>query len=135
MADFEIKVAKDNVDEVLQDLEKKVQNALKACGATAEGYAKGECPVASGRLKNSITYATATYKSPATPVSNSQRGDSVKKGTPGKNKVYIGTNVEYAAKIEYRDMAHRTGKAHFLRDSIAKHQSDYRDIIKAALNA
>lgn len=63
----------DNSGEVLKAFENAVQRGLEAIGETAEGYAKDDCPVDTGRLRNSIT--------------NEVRGEDV----------YIGTDVEYAA--------------------------------------
>lgn len=63
----------DNSGEILQAFENAVQRGLEAIGETAEGYAKDDCPVDTGRLRNSIT-------------------NQVK-----DEEVYIGSNVEYAA--------------------------------------
>lgn len=68
-------VIKDNSEEFLKALPEQIEQALTAIGLTAENYAKQECPVDTGRLRNSITYAV--------------RAD--------EKAVYIGSNVEYAA--------------------------------------
>lgn len=47
--------------------------ALEEVGSAAEDYAKSECPVDTGKLRESITHSV------------------------GDKEVYIGTNVEYAA--------------------------------------
>ena len=95
-------------------MKEQVNNALKAIGQTAEGYAKDDCPVDTGRLRNSI--ANEVFEE--------------------ENAVYIGTNVEYAPYVEYRDNAsHQTGKAHFLRDAAANHGDHYSAILEAALKA
>lgn len=65
----------DNSEEFLKALPEQIEQALTAIGLTAESYAKQECPVDTGRLRNSITHAVET----------------------GKQAVHIGTNVEYAA--------------------------------------
>lgn len=91
---------------------KQIQRGLKGCGAEAEGNAKDDCPVKTGRLKNSITFAVED------------------------KDLYVGTNVEYAAPVEMNDNAkHENGKAHFLRDSLAQHTDRYVDILKAALSS
>ena len=41
--------------------DRAVEAALQAMGQTAERYAKENCPTDTGRLKNSITYATSRY--------------------------------------------------------------------------
>lgn len=63
----------DNSGEILKAFENASHRGLKAIGETAEGYAKRDCPVDTGRLRNSIT-------------------NQVK-----DEEVYIGSNVEYAA--------------------------------------
>ena len=39
---IEIKI--DNSAEIVQTMQKQLQNGLMACGAIAEEYAKGDCP-------------------------------------------------------------------------------------------
>ena len=68
-------VIKDNSGEFLKALPEQIEQALAAIGLTAESYAKADCPVDTGRLRNSITHAVETEE----------------------NAVYIGSNVEYAA--------------------------------------
>lgn len=86
---------------------------LKAIGQEAEGYAKEDCPVDTGRLRNSI----------ANKVIDSEMA------------VYIGSNVEYAPYVEYGDYNHTTGKNHFLRDAAANHGDHYKAVMEAALKA
>lgn len=86
--------------------------ALEAIGLTAERHAKADCPVDTGRLRNSITHMV----------------------DDGEQSVYIGTNVEYGKYVELRDSTHHiSGKAHFLRDAAANHGSEYRRIAEAQL--
>lgn len=138
----------DNRDEIIKTLHDRVDLALCAIGEKAEGYAKDNCPVDTGRLRNSITYATATKQGKAQTGRNSftkgSRGDigyieaspedyAVKK-RPAYGEVYIGTNVEYAPQNEYDDMHHDIGRAHFLRDAATTHGDEYRDIVKKTLS-
>ena len=103
----------DHSDEVIAAMKDKVLLGLKSIGAEAEGYAKDDCPVDTGRLRNSI----------ANEVVDSE------------NAVYIGTNVEYAPYVEYGDYKHTTGKNHFLRDAAANHGDHYKAIMEAALKS
>lgn len=102
---------KDNSKKVLSEFEKQLNMGLESVGVTAERYAKKECPVDTGRLRNSIAYSVQG------------------------NDVYIGTNVVYAPQVEFRDIAHRTGKAHFLKDSALNHSDEYKKIVENALKA
>lgn len=100
--------------EVIEAMRKQVLLGLSAVGQEVEGYAKDECPVDTGRLRNSIT---------------NQVVDS-------EQAVYVGTNVEYAPYVEFNDKAvHTSGKAHFLRDAATTHVDRYKAIIDAALRS
>lgn len=63
----------DNSEQVLSAMQKAIENGLEAIGMVAEGHAKKETPVDTGRLRNSISHTT------------------------DDEAAYIGTNVEYAA--------------------------------------
>lgn len=104
--DVELKV---NTQEILSNFARQVAAGLMAIGATAEGYAKEDCPVDTGRLQNSIS------------------------NTVDDNSVYIGTNVVYAPYQEFYDYKHTSGKAHFLRDAASTHGDEYKRIMEAAL--
>lgn len=101
----------DNSQEVLDEMARKIEAALEAIGGQAELYAKENCPVDTGRLRNSISHAH------------------------DDETAYIGTNVEYAPEIEYRDVAHKTGRAHFLRDAAATHGDEYKQITQDILQS
>ena len=49
------------VPETLEELRAAVSRALEIVGGTAEGYAKEECPVDTGNLRNSITHVPEGY--------------------------------------------------------------------------
>lgn len=123
-------------DEVLNELSRKINLALNAIGAKAEEYAKKDCPVDTGRLRNSITYATNTYAGTGsyTDKNGNHYNDATGFSTPSEGEVYIGTNVEYAKIVEYNDRAnHPSGKAHFLRDSATTHGKEYKKIVQQIL--
>ncbi len=136
---------KDSSGNVLKEFRHKVQLALRLIGEQAEGYAKEDCPVDTGRLRNSITYVTASEQgaanvnkysgSAANGQTDAKPSDYKPKGKPEDDSVYIGTNVEYAAYIEYMSMAHKVGKAHFLRDAATTHNARYKEIAEAVLKA
>lgn len=129
---FEIKV--DNVDKVTDELEKAVERALEIIGGKAETYAKQNCPVDTGLLKNSITHAVGGY-STSTKKYHADTGDKSGEynGTAGKkgdNTVYIGSNVTYAAYNEF----HHKKKAHFLRKAVENHIDEYKSVISGELS-
>ena len=98
---------KDNTDEVLAALERAKRRGLEAIGLTAEGYAKRETPVDTGRLRNSISHAT------------------------DDEAAYIGTNVEYAPYVELGARG-RQGK-HMLQRAATEHAEEYKQIMEDAL--
>ena len=97
----------DNTDEVLSALERAKKRGLEAIGLTAEGHAKKETPVDTGRLRNSISHAT------------------------DDEAAYIGTNVEYAPYVELGARG-RQGK-HMLQRAAAEHTDEYKRIMEDAL--
>ena len=97
---------KDNTDEVLKGLSDAVERSLTRIGLAAEGYAKKECPVDTGNLRNSMTNE----------VQSSEKA------------VYIGTNVEYAAYVELGTT--RTKAKPYLKPAAAEHSAVYKRIIE-----
>ena len=97
---------KDNTDEVLKGLSDAVERALTRIGLAAEGYAKKECPVDTGNLRNSIT--------------NEVRSS--------EKSVYIGTNVEYAAYVELGTT--RTKAKPYLKPAASGHSAVYKSIME-----
>ena len=87
---------------------------LNEWGIVAQDFATINCPVDTGRLRASITYET-----------------DVSEGT-----TIVGTNVEYAPIVEANDNAiHKTGSAHFMRDSVANNTSTYQSIAEKGLKS
>ena len=133
----------DNSKEITEAFKRQVENGLAAIGSKAEGYAKGDAPVDTGRLRNSITFATAKTHSVGEASYSGIEGkggvadpnDWALKGSPEEYSVYLGTNVEYAPEMENFDMSHRSGKAHFLKDATTTHGDEYKKTMEAALKA
>jgi phage gpG-like protein len=98
---------KDNTKEVLSAMEKAIERGLEAIGLTAEGYAKKETPVDTGRLRNSISHAV------------------------DDKAAYIGSNVEYAPYVELGSRG-RDGK-HMLQRAAAEHSSEYKRLLEDSM--
>ena len=97
----------DNTDEVLAALERAKKRGLEAIGLTAEGHAKKETPVDTGRLRNSINHAT------------------------DDEAAYIGTNVEYAPYVE---LGSPTIKAHhMLQKAATEHTDEYKRLMEDSM--
>ena len=98
---------KDNTDEVLSALERAKKRGLEAIGLVAEGHAKKETPVDTGRLRNSISHAT------------------------DDEAAYIGTNVEYGPYVE---LGSPTIKAHhMLQKAATEHTDEYKRLMEDSM--
>ena len=98
---------KDNTEEVLSALERAKKRGLESIGLTAEGHAKKETPVDTGRLRNSISHST-----------------------DGEAE-YIGTNVEYAPYVELGARG-RQGK-HMLQRAATEHTDEYKQLMEDSM--
>lgn len=98
---------KDNTDEVLSALEMAKKRGLEAIGLTAEGYAKKDTPVDTGRLRNSISHAT------------------------DDEAAYIGTNVEYAPYVELGARG-RKG-VYMLQRAASEHTDEYKRLMEDSM--
>ena len=107
---MKVGIVNDHTDEVIAEMKRKAALALGIIGEAAEGYAKDNCPVDTGRLRNSISYKV--------------KGEDC----------YIGTNVEYAPQQEFGDhFQHKVGRAHFLRDAATTHGDEYKNILEETM--
>lgn len=102
----QVKIENDNRNLLLNELEDRVKIALTAVGMQAEtDVKKGNVPVDTGLLRNSITFAVSG-ESPhqSSYEANSGNGRGSYSGKAPKDKVpavYIGTNVEYAKYVQF----------------------------------
>lgn len=133
----------DYSDEILKQLGEAKELILESIGPTMEGFAKMyETAIQTGRLRNSITWATSkdAGKQFAFEYEVEENGQKVRKSTGYKlgdtgdaDAVYVGTNVEYAPKIEYGGGKGGRGK-HFLEKALKNHKDTYSSIIKKYLD-
>ena len=140
MTEVEGFTIKDYSEEVLKELEDSITKALLKCGEKAEEYAKRACPVKTGLLRNSITYALGG-EAPA--VTSYSSDDGSKSGSysgkapddeEGKRSVYPGTNVEYAKIVELGSSSNsKRKKQPYISPAIKDHGDKYRQIIKETL--
>ncbi len=118
-------------DEVLQATAEAIERALTTIGIEWSERSADMCPVVTGRLRNSITYATThgrgNGRSPHKPE------DVKPNATPKKNTVVVGTNVEYAQRIE-EGGAKEEKHTRFIRRGLTENVNDYKDILKNELS-
>ncbi len=104
-----VEIRENNAEQIANAINQAIATALEEVGLVAERFAKTECPVDTGRLRNSITHAI----------------DS------GEEAVYVGTNVEYGPYIE---LGTSNRKEHpFLRPAATNHADTYRRIFEKHL--
>ena len=123
----------DNTASVLAAMRNQAEAALEKCGATAEGYAQDLAPVDTGNLRNRISHVV----------------------DGGDNRVYVGTNVDYALYVEmgtgiyaaggrptpwaYQDSkgnwhwTHGQRAQPFVKPAIADHAGTYQTIIDSEM--
>ena len=98
---------KDNTDEVIAAFKNAKKRGLEAIGLTAEGYAKKDTPVDTGRLRNSIAHAVED------------------------DAAFIGTNVEYAVFVEAGARG-RQG-VHMLQRAASEHTDEYKRMMEESM--
>ena len=128
-ATFDFKL-KSNRKEVLRGSEEAVERGLAAIGMRAVTYThrpkeRGGTPVDTGRLRNSIAWATASQGGGGT--------DAPSGGGADDRTVIIGTNVEYGEVVE--EGTSKRKPAHMLRNALADGSDEYARIMEASLKA
>lgn len=128
-ATFDFKL-KSNRKEVLRGSEEAVERGLAAIGMRAVTYThrpkeRGGTPVDTGRLRNSIAWATASQGGGGT--------DAPSGGGADDHAVIIGTNVEYGEFVE--EGTSKRKPAHMLRNALTDGADEYARIMEAALKA
>ena len=99
----------DHSDEVIDEMKKAMERALEKIGMVGEAYAKEECPVDTGTLRNSISHAV------------------------DDNTAIIGTNVEYAPYVELGTS--KMDAQPYLRPAVENHIKEYKEIAKGELKS
>ena len=128
-----------NVNDILSALEKGKRNALTAIGATAETHTKENITaddlIDTGRLRNSITYATGDYSGIGTYTDNNKKSysDATARNTPKDDEVGIGTNVEYAAYTELGTQ--HIAAHHYLKRAVTEHKDEYKNLTVQAIQS
>lgn len=123
--------------EVLQELDEKIERALTTVGIEWQANSSILSPVVTGRLAASINYATKGGKgSPNNSMlqngAEQKSNDYSPHGTPNKHSVVVGTNVEYAERIE-EGGAKEPQHSHFLRRGFTNHTRQYKKILEEEL--
>ena len=132
--DFELK---SNRKEVLRGSEEAVERGLAAIGMRAVTYTdrpkeRGGTPVKTGRLKNSIAWATENQSGGG--MDEPPGGEDAPSGGGADDRaVIIGTNVEYGKFVE--EGTSKRKPAHMLRNALTDGADEYARIMEASLKA
>lgn len=144
MGDLVVTMKVDNLPLLKKLFPQALERGLEAIGMQAEGYAKMKCPVDTGLLRNSITYAVSGKAISYSYKANMNKGyddveDKAKSGsvsgvmgTSENPAVYIGTNVEYAPYVEMGTINYPTPRP-FIKPAAANHSKEYKAILENAL--
>jgi HK97 gp10 family phage protein len=121
-----------NIDkERPEKMARAVKAGLTAVGIRIEGEATLLCPVNTGRLRGSITWATGWNGSKTRAPSDMR--DAVEMPTRD-NVVHIGSNVEYAPYIEYGTRKPKRMAKPFLRPAFDDNRQTIKDIFAMQIN-
>lgn len=127
-----------NKREVEKEVEKALKKAARMIGGSVEGHAKEACPVDTGLLRNSITFALGGEAPAVTDyASNSEPGKEATEGhydgeapddDDNQITVYVGTNVQYAPYQELGTV--KTDARPFLRPAFENFKDEIEHIIE-----
>ena len=128
---------KSNAAEVLRKLHDAMKKAATMIGGTVESHAKEYCPVDTGLLRNSITYAldgmpanSAGYTDNSGNGAGSYAGSMPKGASDDQVTVYVGTNVYYAPYQELGAPAINLPAQPYLRPAFENHKDEIEQIIR-----
>ena len=130
---------KSNRKEVLRGSEEAVERGLAAIGMRAVTYThrpkeRGGTPVDTGRLRNSIAWATANQSGGGMEKPPLCGGtDAPPGGGADDHTVVIGTNVKYGEAVE--EGTSNRKPAHMLRNALVDGSDEYARIMEASLKA
>lgn len=120
-------------DEVDRAMERAITAALEAIGSQCAGYAIELAPHDTGRLRNSITWATDKSDGRDYNYSDDHGKNysyKIGSGVPS-DAVYIGTNVEYAV---YQELGTSKMSAQpFLKPAVVNHKAEYKKMAESFL--
>ena len=123
---LEFHIAVDNTDKVGQELIDTCRRALEICGGKAETYAKMNCPVRTGNLRNSITHEVADDGKSVAIGSAVEYGIFVELG-------HIQEVGRYVPAIGKRLKNEYVKPRPFLRPAVENHLNEYKSIIESEL--
>ena len=134
ISDREIRKALKKFDGYSKQTQEKINYQTTKSAYAIHSEAVNNCPVRTGRLRSSLHVKTDKnngffYKNDKGEGFNGTLGVYVRKGS-----AVVGTNVEYAGDVEYREVKTEFGKQPFLSPAAEKEKPKYIAAIKKILN-
>ena len=126
-----------HASEVRRRLRDAMEKAAKMIGGTVESHAKEYCPVDTGLLRNSITYALSGQPANNVGYANNSgeniggyAGSAPQSSSDDQVTVYVGTNVYYAPYQELGAPSINLPAQPYLRPAFENHTSEIKQIIQ-----
>jgi phage gpG-like protein len=101
ISDIELKNLIQDIDQYSEEVKTRMIKELRVTGLMIESDYKIAVPVDTGRLRSSVHTKHSDYKRHSYKDATGQRYDGELSIEPKDNQVVVGTNVVYAAKIEF----------------------------------
>lgn len=119
----------DNSSKVLQEAKEKKKQILYAWGLKLQSLIVKRITVQkqvdTGRLRSSITFSTHDKQGASIAKSNASKSTDYINGEADENTLVIGSNVEYAKKVEFTSK-----KGSYMRSTILEARDELVNILK-----
>lgn len=133
-----------NLANVEREVEKAMKKAAMMLGGAIESHAKEYCPVDTGLLRNSITYAIGGQAPNVSSYSSNEKDKNGKiiekktgeyegeapKDSHDQITVYVGSNVQYAPYQELGAPNINLPAKPYLRPAVENHTEEYNQILE-----
>lgn len=130
-----------NAPAVMRSVEKALKTAARMIGGSMEGHAKELCPVDTGLLRNSITFALGGQAPAVTDYHSDTKGSDgeyteghydgeAPEDDDNQITVYVGTNVQYAPYQELGAPNAKVPERPFLRPAFENNRNEIEQIIE-----
>ena len=117
--DISIKLEVDNVEKVLREKNDAVKVALENIGIQVQNYATLLCPVGTPESTGIKGYIGGTLR------------DSITHELKGDSAVVIGTDVKYAAYVEFGTC--KMSARPYLKPAVEEHMDEYKSMLQECL--
>lgn len=133
ISDRDVRRVMKKLDEYSAKTQLKIQKQVDKSAFNIHRNAVSNCPVKTGRLRNSLHVKTQRneghrYSDNEGKGYTDTLGVRVKKG-----QALVGTNVEYAPRVEFGEVKTRSGRQPFLRPAANREKINFNNSIRKIL--